>query len=47
MLQVPVKMPNGEIIYPTKGTPQEGLLSPLLANIVLSEIDRYLASQWE
>ena len=47
MLKVPVKMPNGEIIYPTKGTPQGGVLSPLLANIVLNELDWWILSQWE
>ncbi|GHV42592.1 hypothetical protein FACS189490_11880 [Clostridia bacterium] len=29
MLKAPIKMPGGEIIYPTKGTPQGGILSPL------------------
>jgi len=32
---------------PTKGTPQGGILSPLLANIVLNELDWWVASQWE
>lgn len=32
---------------PTKGTPQGGILSPLLANIVLNELDWWIASQWE
>ena len=35
MLKAPVVLPNGEKIYPTRGTPQGGILSPLLANIVL------------
>ncbi len=47
MLMAPVIMPNGEIIYPTKGTPQGGVLSPLLANIVLNELDWWILSQWE
>lgn len=47
MLRAPVKMPTGEVIYPTKGTPQGGILSPLLANIVLNEMDWWIHSQWE
>lgn len=47
MLKAPVIMPNGDRIYPTKGTPQGGVLSPLLANIVLNELDWWIASQWE
>ena len=31
---------------PTKGTPQGGILSPLLANIVLNEFDWWLSNQW-
>ena len=47
MLKAPIVMPNGETVYPTKGTPQGGILSPLLANIVLNELDWWIASQWE
>lgn len=47
MLKAPIKMPNGDMMYPTKGTPQGGILSPLLANIVLNELDWWVASQWE
>jgi len=32
---------------PTKGTPQGGLISPLLANVVLNELDWWVSSQWE
>lgn len=31
---------------PAKGTPQGGILSPLLANIVLNELDWWLSNQW-
>lgn len=47
MLKAPIIMPNGDKIYPTKGTPQGGILSPLLANIVLNELDWWISSQWE
>lgn len=47
MLKAPICMPDKSVIYPTKGTPQGGILSPLLANIVLNELDWWIASQWE
>lgn len=47
MLKAPIVMPDGSMINPTKGTPQGGILSPLLANIVLNELDWWISSQWE
>ncbi len=47
MLKAPVVLPDGSTQYPAKGTPQGGILSPLLANIVLNELDWWISSQWE
>lgn len=46
MLKAPIEE-NGVRSRPEKGTPQGGVLSPLLANIVLNELDWWIASQWE
>lgn len=47
ILKAQVQMPDKTLITPNKGTPQGGILSPLLANIVLNELDWWIASQWE
>lgn len=43
MLQAGVVLPDGLRVIPREGTPQGGPLSPLLANIVLDELDQELA----
>lgn len=37
---------NGNITKPEKGTPQGGIISPLLANIYLDALDKWIESQW-
>lgn len=46
ILKAPVRMPDGSTDYPEKGTPQGGIISPLLANVVLNELDHWIDSQW-
>lgn len=47
ILKAPIKMPDGTMVHPDKGTPQGGIISPLLANIVLNELDHWVESQWQ
>ncbi|MBC1925486.1 reverse transcriptase domain-containing protein [Listeria innocua] len=47
MLRAPIVLPDRTVIHPKKGTPQGGVLSPLLSNIVLNELDWWIVSQWE
>ena len=47
ILTAPIKLEDGTMTIPDKGTPQGGIISPLLANIVLNELDHWVESQWQ
>ena len=47
ILKAPIRLEDGTTIIPDKGTPQGGIISPLLANIVLNELDWWVESQWQ
>ncbi|WP_332696293.1 group II intron reverse transcriptase/maturase [Halalkalibacter lacteus] len=47
ILKAPIQLEDGTIVNPTKGTPQGGILSPILANVNLNEFDWWISDQWE
>lgn len=47
MLKAKIVLPNGKEIFPQKGIVQCGILSPILSNVVLNELDWWIASQWD
>lgn len=47
ILSAMLKAEVAEIGFPERGMPQGGIISPLLANVVLNELDWWIASQWE
>lgn len=47
MCKARIKLPDGNLEVPTKGIIQGGILSPLLANIYLDNLDKRIEGQWE
>ena len=47
ILKAPIHLEDSTKIIPEKGTPQGGIISPLLANVVLNELDWWIDSQWQ
>lgn len=47
ILKAFIQLENGTTVTPDKGMPQGDIISPLLANIVLNELDWWVDSQWQ
>lgn len=47
IISIILKAEVAGIGFPERGTPQGGIISPLLANITLNELDWWISSQWE
>lgn len=45
IIKTPIQIKES-LIYPTKGITQGGIISPLLANIVLNELDHHIEDMW-
>lgn len=47
MIKADIKEPDGQLVKAKMGTPQGGIISPLLANVYLNCLDQWLSDQWE
>ncbi|MGP8314201.1 group II intron reverse transcriptase/maturase [Enterocloster aldenensis] len=46
ILNSEIVLPNGEVMKCDRGTPQGGIISPILSGIVLNELDWWVSNQW-
>jgi len=46
ILKAEIEMPDRTRVRPEKGTPQGGVISPLLANVALNDLDHWINSKW-